>query len=597
MKNLRFYILFCIVLTVIQSKAEIFSSQVLIEQMEVIASQNVEEAIQFGDSILHINIDSAGQIYNELGWLYLQKQNSEKALESFQHAETIFKEENNQKQLAVAYVGIGKVYSDMDRVEEAISFAYEASILSKKNKDKITESYSLILLSHIYFSLNNFPEAIKYNHQARVLQIALNDSSALANSMNDLSLLYEKNQQIDSALYYSQKALILNEVLDEPFRMAISHNNIARIYQKIKVYNKAIESFEKSIAIHEQINSNSLYPTKNLASVYFEMKSFEKAKEIYLKALTIAKKQHDVKIEDEIYMQLLNISIELKDYEKTIEIIQIRDSLKAQIHQNENVEKEKSINNHYQQILKEAQLKQDLEISKKNKIILVVVFIVLTLFGLFFYQRNRISSLKIEKENMVLEQKVLRNQMNPHFIFNALTAIQGSVFDKDPLKSVTYLSTFSKLIRQNFEFTNKPLISLKEDLDALKNYIETQQLRFEHVFNYKFNVDEQIDLETTKIPPMLLQPFVENAIEHGLKDEPKDGLLQINVAKEKDFFRFEIINNGKDFVSSNAKDKREHAIDIFLKRLKIRNLGEEKLFSINKLDKSKGTIVVIKLKL
>ena len=596
MKNLRFYMLFGIVLAVLQLKAEIFSSHELIKQMEVISTKNVAQAIQFGDSLLQLNIDSAGQVHTELGWLYLKRQNSEKALESFNYAKEIFTEEGNKQQLAVAYVGIGKVYSDLDRVEEAIEFAYKASVLSKENNDEITESFSLILLSHIYFSLNNFEEAIAYNTQARAIQFALKDSSALASSMNDLSILYERNQQIDSALYFNLKALDLNKELDKPFNMAISYNNIARIHHTKKEYAKAIDFFEKSISIHNEINSNSLYPTKNLANVYYELKEFEQSKEIYLKALSIAQKYKDIKIEDEIYMQLVKISIEEMDFENTITYIKVRDSLKTLLFNAENIEKIKSIGSRYEQILKEEQLKQDLEISKKNRIILIVALGLLALFGLFFYQRNRISKLKIEKENMVLEQKVLRTQMNPHFIFNALTAIQGTMFNKDPLKSVTYLSTFSKLIRQNFEFTNKPLISLKEDLDALKNYIETQQLRFEYGFDYVFNVDD-INLAETKIPPMLLQPFVENAIEHGLIDQAENALLQVNVTKEKDFYHFEIINNGKDFVATKAKDKREHAIDIFLKRLKIRGFGEEKFFEIKKLAKSQGTIVIIKLKL
>lgn len=588
--------LFGIVLAVLQLKAEIFSSHELIKQMEVISTKNVAQAIQFGDSLLQLNIDSAGQVHTELGWLYLKRQNSEKALESFNYAKEIFTEEGNKQQLAVAYVGIGKVYSDLDRVEEAIEFAYKASVLSKENNDEITESFSLILLSHIYFSLNNFEEAIAYNTQARAIQFALKDSSALASSMNDLSILYERNQQIDSALYFNLKALDLNKELDKPFNMAISYNNIARIHHTKKEYAKAIDFFEKSISIHNEINSNSLYPTKNLANVYYELKEFEQSKEIYLKALSIAQKYKDIKIEDEIYMQLVKISIEEMDFENTITYIKVRDSLKTLLFNAENIEKIKSIGSRYQQILKEEQLKQDLEISKKNRIILIVALGLLALFGLFFYQRNRISKLKMEKENMVLEQKVLRTQMNPHFIFNALTAIQGTMFNKDPLKSVTYLSTFSKLIRQNFEFTNKPLISLKEDLDALKNYIETQQLRFEYGFDYVFNVDD-INLAETKIPPMLLQPFVENAIEHGLIDQAENALLQVNVTKEKDFYHFEIINNGKDFVATKAKDKREHAIDIFLKRLKIRGFGEEKFFEIKKLAKSQGTIVIIKLKL
>jgi LytS/YehU family sensor histidine kinase len=203
----------------------------------------------------------------------------------------------------------------------------------------------------------------------------------------------------------------------------------------------------------------------------------------------------------------------------------------------------------------------------------------------------------LHQEKLVLEQKMLRTQMNPHFVFNALTAIQKTIFDHDPLKSSAYLSRFAKLIRQNFEFVNKKLITLEEDLDALKNYIETQQLRFENKFDYEIHVGEGIETSFVKIPPMLLQPFIENSIEHGIKPKKEKGYLQINITHEGAFTRIEVIDDGVGYHKEKIKDDREHAIDIFLKRLKLRNLGEEKLFSIQALENGSGTKVTILLNL
>jgi LytS/YehU family sensor histidine kinase len=187
--------------------------------------------------------------------------------------------------------------------------------------------------------------------------------------------------------------------------------------------------------------------------------------------------------------------------------------------------------------------------------------------------------------------------MNPHFIFNALTSIQKNLLEEDLLKSSTSLARFAKLIRQNFEFTNKPLINLDEDLEALKNYIETQQLRFEDKFNYEINVQKGLDLSYIQIPPMLLQPFVENAIEHGFKSKEEKGNLIINVLKKDDLFLFEIIDDGIGFKEKISKTKREHAIDIFLNRLKLRGFSEEKSFKITSAVSGKGTKILFTLKL
>ena len=113
-------------------------------------------------------------------------------------------------------------------------------------------------------------------------------------------------------------------------------------------------------------------------------------------------------------------------------------------------------------------------------------------------QKNKNGKLKLKQDKLILEQKVLQSQMNPHFIFNALTSIQKTIFDNDPVKSASYISKFATLIRQNFEFVDKKEIFLSEDLDALKNYIETQQLRFDDKFNYSITIDETIDASYIK---------------------------------------------------------------------------------------------------
>jgi len=192
--------------------------------------------------------------------------------------------------------------------------------------------------------------------------------------------------------------------------------------------------------------------------------------------------------------------------------------------------------------------------------------------------------------------------MNPHFIFNSLTAIQNTILKNDQLKSAELIAVFSKLIRQNLDFSNRNRIRLTEEVDMLTNYITTQQFRFENIFTYKINIDDEINCDGVEIPPMLIQPFVENAIEHGLKNKKKGGKIEINfIKKTEDELCIIIKDNGLGYYISKKEKKEKinidktHALDIFKKRLEIRQKNEEKSFNITELVNNKNKIIGTKV--
>jgi ligand-binding sensor domain-containing protein len=135
--------------------------------------------------------------------------------------------------------------------------------------------------------------------------------------------------------------------------------------------------------------------------------------------------------------------------------------------------------------------------------------------------------LSIEKQIFELEQKALRLQMNPHFIFNSLNAIQNFVLSNDTDRAVNYLAKFSHLMRMILANSTASHIPLKDEMKALAYYMDLEKLRFDNKFSYEVNIDPAIDEEFIEIPPMIIQPYVENAIIHGLVNSPKKGLLQI----------------------------------------------------------------------
>lgn len=219
-----------------------------------------------------------------------------------------------------------------------------------------------------------------------------------------------------------------------------------------------------------------------------------------------------------------------------------------------------------------------------------------------FYVYN--TKLRAANKAFNLEQSLLRVQMNPHFIFNTLAAIQNITLEGNAIKSSNYIAKFSKLIRQNFDYVRKEAIPLDKEIAMISNYIETQQLRFNNVFTYALEIDDSIDVSKIQVPPMLLQPFLENAIEYGLKEKKEGGKLLLVIKKEAEELLFVILDNG---VGRSAKAKEEevtedlHATSIFKERLKMRKKGEEKSFLLQDLfdenNNPSGTKVVFKLKI
>jgi LytS/YehU family sensor histidine kinase len=199
-----------------------------------------------------------------------------------------------------------------------------------------------------------------------------------------------------------------------------------------------------------------------------------------------------------------------------------------------------------ERILTALKAKNEKENLVKN-IWLIVFAATLLLLGVsayFLYKNVKQKSIITAQKNNLLKQKLLVSQMNPHFIFNSLNAIQNYIFKQDSLKAGTYLTQFSELIRMILDFSRKDYISIESELKLLNNYFELQQLRFEGKFDYVITVNDQIDQESTHIPPMLAQPFIENALEHGLFYKEGKGKVEVRLLLEDDQLVYEIEDNG-----------------------------------------------------
>jgi hypothetical protein len=232
--------------------------------------------------------------------------------------------------------------------------------------------------------------------------------------------------------------------------------------------------------------------------------------------------------------------------------------------------------------------------------LLLAVFIVMKILESQRLKEER------KKELVVLENKFFRSQLNPHFIFNALLAIQSFIYKKEPEEAVRYMTSFAKLVRYILSIADEESISLDKEIQFTKNYLELQRLRFSNKFDYNINIENNINPEMIKVPPLLAQPFIENSIEHGIQFKPSRGRLDINLFSENNHLVFEVLDDGigreasrKLYVGRTDKPT-SYGIAIIEQRIALMNKIMDNNIEIDIIDlenngKSAGTKVNIRI--
>ncbi len=234
---------------------------------------------------------------------------------------------------------------------------------------------------------------------------------------------------------------------------------------------------------------------------------------------------------------------------------------------------------------------QELQI-KQSRIFnwgLVGLVVIIVLMALLFIRQNK---LKNEHKTVVLEQKLLRLQMNPHFIFNVHSNILGFIENKKTESAARYLSTFSKLLRTTLESSRNDYIYLDEEINMIKAYLDLQKLLYENKFNYTLEVDDQLDPDDVSIPPMLIQPFIENAIKHGISQKTEKGNVFVRFKLEDKKVICEVEDDGvgrEKAWETKHRSKKEHTS-------LATSIINDRIHAINKKMKQKIKLAIVDLK-
>jgi len=232
--------------------------------------------------------------------------------------------------------------------------------------------------------------------------------------------------------------------------------------------------------------------------------------------------------------------------------------------------------------------------------------ILIILLAMILTRQNKIRN---SQQILMFQQRLLRTQMNPHFLFNSLASIQNFIIKEKPALASDYLSRFSKLVRQILKNSVEEYVPLEDEISSIENYLELQKVRHRDMFEYTIDVDDAIDLETTLVPPMLAQPFVENSIEHGFKLKEGKGHVRICIEMKGKMIRCEMEDDGigrdeaMQIQQSQNKDHRSMSTDITLQRISALNKKLKRKITLDIIDltdaygKAIGTKVVFEIPL
>lgn len=505
----------------------------------------------------------------------------------------------NKREEAFALNSIGSAFRYQDQYDSAQVYYLNALDKYKALQDSagLIEVYNRLGILYWYlqdsrWSLDAYYKSLNLCHKT-------GDKEGEANCYNNMGLVYlDMIGNKDSALIFFQKGETIYKEISNDNGSASVLNNIGLIYRDKKMHSKALPYFIEAVQLYKKIDNSWGYTNSmiNLGKSLYGLGNKQESDDTLKKANTLATLNNFPKLRLEIlefYAQIAALEKEYQEaYFRHINYVALKDSiLDSEKHQ-----QIAELETRYKTKLKEEEIlllqnQKELEHTKvrQARIILMILgatSIIILLAGIIVFMRyknrQKEAQQKIVQEKTEIENAMLRSQMNPHFIFNALNSIQMFVLENQAEKAAIYLSKFARLMRQILNSSSKEWISLTEEIEMLSIYVELERQRSNN--NFSFNIVSSIENgDEIYVPTMLIQPFVENAILHGFSSLQDQGELKIAITSNpKNCLKCTIVDNGIGRTASaqgqGINKKESKGMMLTRRRLKLLEKERKQLF-------------------
>ncbi|MGR3809924.1 tetratricopeptide repeat-containing sensor histidine kinase [Jiulongibacter sp. NS-SX5] len=539
---------------------------------------------------------NAGLVYanNQLGIYYRNKADYPKS-ENYHKTALAIAESNNLTDFRIMALNmLGVVARRKEQVRVALDYHKQALELAEKQGSRgetnlRSTAVSRNSIGNLYLTLRQEDLALNEFLESIKIEEKIGNNLGLAINYQNIGGLYEQKGDFKSAMESYEKSLSYNEKINSDLGRVICYNSIAQLYLKQGKAQEALKLLEPTIPKAEAIEDDYyiVMAEQNYGWALLELGQLNKAENYLTKALATAKNLGQQYFVAESYKHLSVLAEQKGRYKEALDYNKL-------YHENE----EQYLNEKNQQYVADLILKYDSDkkksqieiLEKENELVnvkladnrrfLIILIFCTILLASIFYILYRQNNLNREKQFLELEQKMMRSQMNPHFIFNSLNSIKLYIISNNKDKAVYYLNKFSKLIRTILSNSKEKDITLEDELQTMDLYMNIENIRFSNKIHFNIEVEEGIETKQVRIPSLILQPFLENAIWHGLSSKEGDKILTLSVAQSAtNQLTIAIEDNGigreKSREIKAKKTLKNKSIGIDLTEERLRNYYEE----------------------
>jgi len=502
----------------------------------------------YAEKALKIAVDTERQdIMKEAYWYigrsYFYQFDFERTVDYMEKAEALNKKDTlrlinilNTKGLSIRNLG---------KFEESISVFKSSLSMAEKLQNKKLMIINAINLGTNYKVLKNIDQAVAYYKKALKLAEETNDSLHLGIIVTNFANVYSSLEQNDKSRAYYYRALDIHKKRNKYSEQAMIWANLSHLDLKDRDYDSAIKNAKKTIEVPDSIFvpiAATIVAHANLGEAYLGKRDYDNSRIHLDEAIKISLQNKVPAWLEDIYKLKAELEKETGNLERAYDYLKMQIHIKDSIFNTSLTHKlnlEETQSELYQKKKEITLLEEDNsmveEVNKSLKSWLIVgLLIVLSLFGVIYiyYLRQKSERLFLRKAAAENKLEALRNQMNPHFLFNSFNAIQHYILKSEKDNAYNYLTQVAFLIRKVLDNASSMTIHLEEELEILETYVKLEALRFQDKFTYTFEVDAELKELDPTIPSMIIQPYIENAILHGLSNkEDGNGTLIVQIHK------------------------------------------------------------------
>jgi len=499
------------------------------------------------------NKENQFEALSVLGVTYIRENNYSEAMRVFGLNRQLAIELQDTIAEAQVLINIGSVYTALDSSNKAMQTLLHSAKLFEELNDSNMLTYVYTNIGILFGKIRERKEQLGYSRRAFMMGGGVIKDKKTLTLATNLAINYLNSEMLDSAQILGLKVLVKSREFGNLKTTTQILSHLANISNRKETYHQTIE-FANEVLSHEGIlkhdhTFSSVLVYRGIA--FLKLNKYEQAIDALEKALKYSVSEHSLQ-RKQMALKHLQLAYAMAGryedaYRTMVDFKNAADTLASE----ENVRILNDIETKYETEKKEQQLRDmsqqqqisELKIRQRNVWIIVLIVLALSVAaGMYFISRQRL--LKQERETLENRLLSLRVQLNPHFIFNALTAVQNYMLGgKDLREAVRYLSNFAKVMRAFLEYNQEEQITLDKELNALDLYVGIQKLRFSNGFEFDVNVDEDLNPEEVQVPPMIIQPLIENAIEHGIRNMD-NGKISLKYELEGDCLIMRLTDNG-----------------------------------------------------